>query len=74
MLCINELQIKFDEVIKKVDGGHPLAANNLLREADISFTRKVVELALLSKFQVSQIDLYDGNRDPRTLSKHIEPT
>jgi hypothetical protein len=41
----------------------------ILQGTNLPFTRKVVELALLLKFRIPQIDLYNKTKDP---GDHIE--
>lgn len=59
---LRSLVDKYEEIAKKMEGSS--SVEQLLNHADLPYTAEVMVVPFPPKFKVSQIEMYDGSRDP----------
>ena len=55
---------ELDEVKKDMKGKTVINLDGMIKRIDLSFTASVLECPLPPKFCLSQLEVYDGTKDP----------
>ena len=61
---MKNLQKELDEVKNAMKGKTTMNLDGMLKWADLPFTTSVLECPLPPKFHLSQLEFYDGTKDP----------